>query len=278
METLRRAATSAHAPRDVALHGIHHPDTVTLCCMLAELPWTVTPQRPADDGAPPDPGMTWLRVAPDEPRNGTAPASRDGATSAPEVLTVPTAAGQLDRRALRPLTAEDLDPSASPHWISSTGRLGLPDLRSQAVALAQRLDGLLRTAPERRGWRRLLASTASTSRPVICLSPHLDTSTLLAVAWAALLIDGVCVLEPQWDAFIPTLQWVRPTVVVGTDAEESDVHRTLVATPRRHRRLRAWLSASATAGSPLDDVADLPVLDPQLWDALGVRRWSLPGS
>ena len=270
LRVIRQAATSAPDGVRWGTHGMQQPDAVALACLLIEVDGTLHVRRPKTDGSQPtlagEGGKTayWVDAVAD------VPGEADGPESPQEVghLRVPTVAGQLDRRPLEALEEASLQPGGM-SWLEDDdgSRWTLPELRDRARRLAATLAEGHRPQEASSWLGRWRARRRLPHRPIVCVSPALSPVDLLVVAWSTLALDAVWILEPQGDAFLPTVDWVRPTVVVTDPEHEEELHRRLVALPRGHRRLRTVLSWPSGASD---------AIDPQLWRELGIDRGAFP--
>lgn len=265
LRIVRQAATSAPRTARWVTHGTQHPDTVAVACMLLEAGGTLHLRRPMADGSWSSPqegaedAPRWVVAAAEPADSDDLDPSRQGG-----LLEVPSVPGQLDRRPLEALETGFLDRCVVSQVEDEDGRQWTPaDLRDRARRLAEALaeeHGFPETGSWLRRWqdRRRLPR-----RPIVCVSPAVSPVDLLVVAWATLVLDAAWVLEPQADAFLPTVDWVRPTVVLTDPEHEAELHRRLVALPRGQRRLRSVVGWPS--GTPEG-------LDPQFWQELGVSR------
>lgn len=265
----RRAAESAQTPPWAHFHGTQHPDTFAYLLVVLSQGGAAVLHPPSASWPPSFEGLSsetdgascrettdlWLQTVDEGQEVGVA-APVDGG---PPRLLLPAAAGQLESRALEPLRAQDFDDQASGRLVDPTaGPITMPSLGSRAAILARHLDA---------------SRGRKASRPILCVSPRVAPVDLWPIAWATLLSDAVWILEPQTDAFAATAAWARPTVAVASTAEEERaLHRGLVATPRRHRRLRRVLVLPAHSVAAPEKGGDGEPLAPQLWRELGVER------
>ncbi len=284
MATWRLAAESAHTKLLAHLHGTQHPDTLALVLAVLGHGGATVLHSPAAGAMAPATSATpsthgtlarmlgrgssdvWLQVAAEGEQTGLA----DPVVGGPQRLIMPAAAGQLEQRSLQPLSAEGMidqalgelfhvstESEASTESEVSPRPVAIRRLGARAETLARHLDGC-------RGPKG--------QRPILCASPYLGPRDLWCIAWATLLSDAAWVLEPQRDAYAATATWVRPSLLLASVAEEAALHRGLVATPKRHRRLRRLLIVPGLGGSATDATGGGAGLDPQLWAELGVER------
>lgn len=244
-KSLSQAAETAPHRLATAFSMTAHPDSVAVACIALSHGVEVRPYGLDARPSALDEGVLWLYVAGDD--------DSGAGTASPDRWPLPAAAGQLDRRPLEPLALSDLHRPVPSTVSTADGRWSLTALHRRAEELAS----ILGRRPK------------GTRRPIVFATPALSPVDLLVVSWASLLAGAAWILEGDIEAFPATASWARPTALIANGAQQDALHRGLVATPKRHRRLDTLM---------LLGPGDATETSPQLWHELGVKILPFPAA